>query len=87
VKKQVGTFSVVDAFCITGRGWVLTGTIQGDVTVDSQLAFDNGVSLQVRGMEMMSRTDKQALLISATFASRQELIDQHIIGATAQILE
>ena len=87
MKKLVGTFSALDAFCITGRGWMLVGNVKGDVAVGNKLAFDNGVLLQVRGIELMSRTDKQALLISPAFSSQQELIDQHIIGATAQIVE
>jgi len=87
--KQVGTFVVEDAFRITGRGWVLTGVVSGSALAGNELAFPNGVFLRITGVELinMHRLDKAGLLISDQFASRQEVLDQQIIGATALILE
>lgn len=86
---QVGTFAVEDAFHITERGWVLAGKVNGTICSGNQLAFDNGILLIVSGVNLINTlcTDKIGLLTSAQFASRQDLIDQNILGATAQILE
>ena len=89
MEKQVGTFAVEEAFRITGRGWVLAGAVTGEVSVGHQLAFASGTVLRVNGVEMINtlRTGKAGLLIPSEFTSRQELLDQNIIGATARILE
>jgi hypothetical protein len=88
--KQVGTFTVEDAFLITGRGWVFAGEVSGTVSTGNQLLFDGDVSLPISGVSLInSRTasDKFGLLVPTKFASRQELIDKQLIGATAHILE
>ncbi|HLK96594.1 MAG TPA: hypothetical protein VK364_02395 [Hymenobacter sp.] len=89
MEKQVGTFTVEEAFRITGRGWMLAGALTGEALVGHQLAFPSGTVLRVDGVEMINtlRTGKAGLLIPSEFASRQELLDQNIIGATARILE
>ena len=89
VEKSVGSFSVHDAFRITGRGWVLAGKVEGLIETGYRLNFGNGTVLQVSGVEMIRKVsaDSFGLLVSNQFESRQELIDLNIIGATAQILE
>ena len=89
VENSVGSFSVDDAFRITGRGWVLAGELQGQIEIGYRLNFGNEVVLHVSGVEMLRKvnTDNFGLLVSNQFDSRQELIDLNIIGATAQILE
>ena len=89
MEKSVGSFLVDDAFRITGRGWVLTGSVEGQIEIGYRLDFGNEVVLQVSGVEMLrkARTDNFGLLVSNQFKLRQELIDLNIIGATAQILE
>ena len=89
VKIFVGKFSVEEAFSITRIGWVLVGELEGEISPGNQLDFGNDVILQVRGVEMTKvyNSDKISLVISNQFESRQALVDQNIIGATAQILE
>ncbi|MBG8554552.1 hypothetical protein [Hymenobacter guriensis] len=87
-----GTFTVEDAFYITNRGWVLIGEIQGEFGVVRQLRFATGVLLPISQMcpvnvSNKNRIHKTGLITSAHFASRQELLHQQIIGATAQVLE
>ena len=89
VKNHVGKFSVEEAFRITGRGWVLVGELEGNILSGYQLDFGNDVVLHVSGIQLTKvyNSDKLSLLVSNQFESRQELVDQNIIGATAQILE
>ncbi|MCR5888108.1 hypothetical protein LRS06_10045 [Hymenobacter sp. J193] len=88
-----GTFTVEDAWYITSRGcWVLVGEIQGEFGVVRQLLFATGVLLPISQMcpvnvSNKNRIHKTGLITSAHFASRQELLHQQIIGATAQVLE
>ena len=84
-----GTFVTEDAFCITGRGWVLVGQLSGTVVSGQQLVFENGVILRIKAVELMNirnTTEKISFVLEDTFASRQELLDQSIIGATARII-
>jgi len=88
--KQVGTFTVEDAFLITGRGWVLAGEVSGTVLTGNHLVFGSGSLLRISGVSVINSrtvTGKIGLLVSTQFASRQELIDKQILDATAQILE
>lgn len=88
--NAAGTFTVEDAFYITNRGWVLIGEIQGEFSVVRQLRFATGVSLPISQMcpvNIKNQTYKTGLITSAHFASRQELLSQQIIGATAQVME
>jgi hypothetical protein len=88
--NELSTFSVEDAFQITGRGWVLAGAFTGQVSTGNRLLFSNGLTLSIIGVNLintLSQVDKAGLLVSKQFASKQELIDQQIIGASARILE
>lgn len=88
--KQIGTFSSDGAFQITKRGWVIIGQVEGQVNAGSQLLFGNGTVLHVTGVNVantLNATLKFGLLISESFAARQELVDRGLIDATARILE
>ncbi|MBO2008406.1 hypothetical protein [Hymenobacter negativus] len=89
MENSIGSFLVDDAFRITGRGWVLTGAVKGQIEIGYRLDFGSEVVLHVSGVEMLRKfnTDNFGLLISNQFKLRQELIDLNIIGATAQILQ
>lgn len=91
MSTEVGTYSVEDAFHINGRGWILTGTmLTGQAHVGNHLAFSSGLMLNIKGIEFLNvrnHSEKISLLILNQFASRQEFIDQQIIGATARVLE
>ena len=89
VKFFVGKFSVEEAFRITGLGWVLVGELEGNILSGYRLDFGNDVILQVSGIQLtrVYNSDKISLVIFNQFESRQKLVDQNIIGATAQILE
>jgi len=89
VENSVGKFSVEKAFRITGRGWALVGELEGSVLPGYHLDFGSGIILHVRWVELTRsyNIEKFGLIVSNQFQSRQELIDQKIIGSTAQILE
>ncbi|WP_133257196.1 hypothetical protein [Hymenobacter edaphi] len=90
MEKEVGTYTVEDAFHLTGRGWALVGEVTGQVGSNNYLAFPGGLVLRIIGVNLINirnQSEKLGLLIPDQFTSRQELLDQHIIGATAQILE
>lgn len=89
MEKQVGLFDVEEAFFITGRGWVLAGEVSGIVAVGNHLYISKDVLLQITEVEAINNKQggKVGLLVRTQFASRQELIDLNIIGATARILE
>lgn len=86
--KQIGVFTVEDAFYLTNRGWVLIGELKGYVTTGNWLVFPIEVELLVVSVEAINQlgAHKTALIISEHFASRNELVAQHIIGNTAQIM-
>jgi hypothetical protein len=89
VKDSVGKFLAEEAFRITGRGWALLGEFEGSILTGYRLDFGNDVILHVSGIDWARthNSEKIGLLISNQFASRKELIDSNILGATAQILE
>jgi hypothetical protein len=89
MKNSVGSFSVEDAFRITGRGWALVGEFEGNILPGYRLDFGNNFILRVTHVDFVRKynSEKIGLLVSNQFESRQELIDQNILGATAQILE
>lgn len=91
MSTEVGTYIVEDAFHITGRGWVLAGTLMGQVQRGNQLAFPSGVVVGIKHVDYQilrnSQGERWLLLIQNKFASRQELLDQPIIGAAARVLE
>lgn len=90
MSTEVGTYTVEDAFHITGRGWILVGALAGEALTGNHLAFPSGLVVQIKGVELLNlrnQYDQISLLIPPQFASKQELIDQHIIGATARVLE
>lgn len=86
--KQIGAFTVEDAFHLTNRGWVLVGELKGHVAIGSWLVLPVEVELLVAGVEVLNQygAHKTALIISEHFVSRNELVDQHIIGNTARIM-
>ncbi|MGI4873700.1 MAG: hypothetical protein ACRYFX_21285 [Janthinobacterium lividum] len=89
MENSVGTFVPEDVFRITGRGWVLAGTLAGQVAPGNLLVFASGISLLIKGVEMLNRrqrTDTIGLLVAADFASHQEFTDHGIMGATAQVV-
>jgi len=89
MKNSTGTFSVEDAFRITGRGWVLVGDFEGNILPGYRLDFGNDLIFYVTGVDFMRKlnNEKIGLLIRNQFESRQELIDLNIMGTTAQILK
>lgn len=68
---------------------MLAGEVEGQIETGYRLDFGNGTVLRVSGIDMVRKlnSNKFGLLVSSQFESRQELLDLHIIGATAQILE
>ena len=88
--KQVGTFLSDGAFQIAGRGWVIVGSVEGQVAAGNQLVFSNGTVLHIVGVNTATTHTaerKFGLLISESFAIRQDLVDRGLIDATARILE
>lgn len=88
--KQVGTFLSDGAFQLTGRGWVLVGTVEGQVTAGNQLVFSNGTVLHIKGVHTATThtaEHKFGLLVSESFALRQDLVDRGLLDATARIVE
>lgn len=83
----MSTFTVEDAFYITSRGWVLAGNLVGEVTSGNRLVVAEA-ELLITGVEVINLQGKHktGLVIAQQFASRRELVEQHIVGATAQIL-
>jgi hypothetical protein len=83
----VSTFTVEDAFLITGRGWVLAGDLVGEVASGNRLLVP-AAELLITRVEAINRwgRHKTGLFIAQSFASRDELIEQQIIGSTAQII-
>jgi hypothetical protein len=83
----VSTFTVEDAFYITNRGWVLAGDLVGEVARGNRLLISK-TELLVTSVEAINRQGrhKTGLIIAQVFASRHELVKQHIIGGTAQII-
>ena len=83
----MSTFTIEDAFHLTNRGWVLAGNLVGEVTSGNRLAAAE-VELLITSVEVINVQGKQklGLVIAQQFASRRELVDQHILGATAQIV-
>lgn len=86
--KQIGVFTVEEAFYLTHRGWVLIGELQGYVTTGNWVVFPGEVELLVIRVEATNQlgAHKTALIIAAHFASRNELVAQHISGNTVQIM-
>ncbi|MCC3156110.1 hypothetical protein LJ737_02620 [Hymenobacter sp. 15J16-1T3B] len=90
MSTEVGTYSVEEAFQLAGRGWALVGELTGQVSSGNCLAFSTGLVLPIIGVNFIntrSQSEKFGLLIPLQFTSRQELLDQQIIGATARVLE
>jgi hypothetical protein len=85
--NQVGTFTVEDAFHISGRGWVLVGPVQGICNSGMQLIFSAAATWPITGITGPNKDGSISLLVPAPFSKRQELLDQQIIGTTARILE
>ncbi len=83
----MSTFTVEDAFHITGRGWVLAGDLVGEVARGNRLLVPDA-ELLITSVEAINRwgRHKTGLFIAQSFASRYELIEQYIIGATAYII-
>ena len=83
----MSTFAIEDAFYITNRGWVLASDLVGEVARGNRLIVSE-TELLVTSVEAINRQGrhKTGLIISQVFASRHELIEQHIIGGTAQIV-
>ncbi|RZK18715.1 MAG: hypothetical protein EOO56_15555 [Hymenobacter sp.] len=87
--KQVGTFLSDGAFQVVGRGWVIVGSVEGQVRAGNQLFFGNGTVLHVVGVNVantLNNVPKFGLFISESFTIRQELIDRGLLDATARIL-
>ncbi|GAB3826667.1 hypothetical protein [Hymenobacter jeollabukensis] len=95
MEKEVGTYTVKDAFHLTSRGWVLVGTLTGAVNNGNHLAFPSGLVVRTKGIEMLNirnQEERICLVISAPFTKRQrpvdrQILDEQIIGATARVLE
>jgi translation elongation factor EF-Tu-like GTPase len=95
MSTEVGTFTVEDAFYITGRGWVVVGTLTGEARFGSQLAFPSGLVTIIKSIELIRTNQpsgKIGLLLSVPFTKRQrpddrQVLDQQVVGKTARILE
>lgn len=83
----MSTFAIEDAFYITNRGWVLAGDLVGEVARGNRLIVSE-TELLVTSVEAINRQGrhKTGLIIAQVFASRHELVEQHIIGVIAQIV-
>lgn len=90
MSTEVGTYTVEEAYRVNERGWALLGVLTGQVASGNYLAFSSGLRLRIIGVQLggsPQQSDKQGLLIPLQFQSRQDLLDQQIIGATARVLE
>lgn len=88
MNSAVGTFTVEDSFRITGRGLVLAGKVIGQVAPGYQLVFEDDTSWRIKAVEFANihnQYEKAGLLVDAPLATREELQERGIIGATAQI--
>jgi hypothetical protein len=83
----VSTFTVEDAFYITGRNWVLAGNLGGEVTSGNRLVAAEAEWLitSVEAINVQGRY-KTGFFIAQQLASRHELIEQPIVVVTARIV-
>lgn len=82
----MSTFTIEDAFYITNRGWVLAGNLLGEVTSGNRLAAERELLiLSVEAINVQGK-HKTGLVIAQQFESRDELVEKHLIGATAPII-
>jgi len=83
----MSTFLIEDAFYLTGRGWGLVGDLRGEVARGNRLIVSEA-ELLITSVEAINRhwKHKTGLFVAQAFASRHELIEQHITGAIAQII-
>lgn len=86
MEVEINTFLVEDA-TFTERGWMLVGEVEGDVSTDNYLAFDNGFAPVIKELKHIENTGQTGVIIPEPFLSKQDLIDQNIIGAVARIIE
>jgi hypothetical protein len=86
MEEEINTFWVEDAM-LTASGWMLIGEVEGDISTGNYLAFDNGFAPVVKELKHLANTGQAGVIIPHPFLTKQDLIDQNIIGATAQIIE
>ena len=89
MQKQVGSFVVEAYFWLTNRGWVLSGELIGQVEAGNQLVFPAGITLLIQSVAAikMREGEKIGLIISRSqMPDQPDLLEQQVIGFTAQIL-
>ena len=86
MEEEINTFLVEDAV-FTERGWMLIGEVEGGISTGNYLAFDNGFAPVVKELKHIRETGQAGVIIPQPFLSKQDLIDQNIIGAVARIIE
>ncbi|WP_201987240.1 hypothetical protein [Hymenobacter rubidus] len=88
MQKHVGTFAVEDCFWLASRGWVLVGTVVGQVVEGHQLVFANGTALSVDAVETLrvAEGEKDALVSQSPSLGQSDKLETQIVGLTAQIV-
>ena len=88
MQKQVGTFAVEECFRLSSRGWVLVGTLTGQVVQGNQLIFASGTALPISAVESLKTRggEKDVLVGQNQVLGQDDRVEKQIVGLTAHIL-